>query len=266
MRRAVVCQYTCNGITVRSNTVWKDSGNSSGGAFEVLGNTTHSSYGNIFAFNLVEEINYKYAFNVSYGLVNSFISNTLYDCSGTTTTDYNFANSSLSNHIEAFNVCGGSVPPWTADSTSTGTTFIGIYQDTLPWLTHTCTIVVGADNASSVLANSDLGPQGRQCFVPLGGTVTQVTVAADTGTPSVIPAVNHAGSDNNLVSGALSTAASGGLACAKTSAVAGYDGVTTCSNTLQNTTIAAGDWLELVSGTAGSSAHRMSISITWTGP
>ena len=128
---------------------------------------------------------------------------------------------------------------------------------------RTCGIVVGADNGSA-LANADLGPQGRQCFVPFAATVVEVEVAADAGTPNVIMAKNHAGTISNLVSSALATASSGGIACSNTGGTTGLDGTTTCSGTLQNTSLAAGDYIELVSGTAGGTAKRMSIFITYT--
>lgn len=128
-----------------------------------------------------------------------------------------------------------------------------------------CGMVVGADNGSA-LANADLGPQGRQCYVPYGATVVEIDVAADAGTPNVIPGRNHAGTIANLVSSALATAAAGGLACSNTGGTVGLDGVTTCSATLQNTVLAIGDWVELVSGTAGGVAKRMSIAVTYTVP
>lgn len=125
-------------------------------------------------------------------------------------------------------------------------------------------IIVGSDDAASALVNSNLGPQGRQVFIPYAATIVEVTVAADAGTPSVQVRKNHGGTTTNLLSGALSTAASGGLACSNTGGTLGLDGATTCTNTLTTTAIAAGDWLELTSGTAGGTAKRMSISITWT--
>jgi hypothetical protein len=129
-----------------------------------------------------------------------------------------------------------------------------------------CTIVIGADNGAAVLSDADIGPQGRQCFAPVAGTVVQVTVAADGGTPSVLPRRNSGGSTTNLLSGALSTAASGGIACAKTTGIVGFDGVTTCAGTLTGTTLAAGDFLELISGTAGGVAKRLTVGITWSEP
>jgi len=129
---------------------------------------------------------------------------------------------------------------------------------------RTCTMIIGADNGSA-LADADLGPQGRQCFIPAASTVVEITVAADGGTPNVIPQRNVAGTAADLVSSALATGSSGALACSKTSGVTGIDGATTCSATLQNTALAAGSWIQLKTGaTAGGTAKRMSISVTYT--
>jgi hypothetical protein len=129
---------------------------------------------------------------------------------------------------------------------------------------RTCAVIVGADNASAVIANGDLGVQGRLCFVPFAATVVEVTVSADAGTPNVIPRKNSAGSTSNLVSSALATGSSGAIACSNTGGTTGLDGATTCSSTLQNTSLAAGDYIELGSGTAGGVAKRMSIFVTYT--
>lgn len=127
-----------------------------------------------------------------------------------------------------------------------------------------CTIVVGADNGVT-LVNADLGPQGKQCFIAAAATVNEITVAADAGTPNVIVRrITAGGSTANLTSSALATAAAGGVACSNTGGTTGIDGATTCSATLQNTSLSAGVWLELISGTAGGTAKRMSISITYT--
>jgi hypothetical protein len=130
--------------------------------------------------------------------------------------------------------------------------------------THVCMMNVGADNAAAVLVDGDLGPQGRQCFVPYAATLKEIDVTADGGTPNVIVRKNCAGTQTDLLSSALATAAAGGIACSQTSAVTGLDGATTCSATLQNTSVAAGCWLELKSGTAGGVAKRMSIAAVYT--
>jgi hypothetical protein len=126
-----------------------------------------------------------------------------------------------------------------------------------------CSIIVGAENGSA-LADADIAPQGRQCYVPFAATVVELMVAADAGTPSVVVRRNRAGTGANFISSALATAASGGLACSNTGGTTGLDGATSCSATLQNTGLTAGDWIELVSGTAGGVAKRMSIAVTYT--
>jgi len=128
---------------------------------------------------------------------------------------------------------------------------------------RTCAIIVGSDGGSA-LANTDIAPLGRQCFVPYAATVVEIEVAADGGTPNVIVAKNHAGTLTDLLSSALATAASGGIACSNSGGTAGLDGTTTCSATLQNTSLAAGDYIETHSATAGGTAKRMSIFITFT--
>lgn len=128
-----------------------------------------------------------------------------------------------------------------------------------------CTIVAGADNASAVLVDADIAPQGRQCFVPAAATVVEVDVAADAGTPSVqVNKITPGGSQTNLLSGALSTAASGGVACSNTGGTTGIDATTTCTSTLTTTALAAGVHLETRTATAGGVAKRMSISIVYT--
>jgi hypothetical protein len=126
-----------------------------------------------------------------------------------------------------------------------------------------CSMIIGSDNGGQ-LTNADLGPQGRQCFIPAPATVIEITVAADGGTPNIIPRRSRAGTPANLVSSALATTASGGLACSNSSGTAGLDGTTLCSGTLQNIALNAGDWIELGSGTAGGAAKRMSVSVTYT--
>jgi hypothetical protein len=126
-----------------------------------------------------------------------------------------------------------------------------------------CTLVVGGDTLSVALQNSDLS-QARWCYLPYGATIVEIMVSADAGTPNVIVGRNHAGTVSNLTSAALATAAAGALACSNVGGTTGFDATTTCSATLQNTSISSGDWLDLVSGTAGGTAKRMTISVTYT--
>ena len=127
----------------------------------------------------------------------------------------------------------------------------------------TCDIPVG-DTSASALTNGQLGPQSRVCFIPAAATIVEMDVNADGGTPNIIVGRNRAGSIVNIVSAALATASSGGIACSNTGGTTGINGATTCSSTLQNTGLNAGDYLELVSGTAGGVAKFMVAHIIYT--
>jgi hypothetical protein len=129
---------------------------------------------------------------------------------------------------------------------------------------RTCMMIIGADNATAALSNSDLGPQLNQCFIPFAATVVEVEVMADAGTPNVIVQRSHLGTPTALLSGALATASAGAVACSNTGGTTGLDGTTTCSSTLQNTSVAVGDWIGLTSGTAGGTAKRMTVAVTMT--
>jgi hypothetical protein len=139
---------------------------------------------------------------------------------------------------------------------------IATTQGALSGRRRVCPIIVGKNNGA-LLVNADLGPNPAQCMVPESATIEEVTIFADTGTPNVIPEKRTTGGGAvNILSAALPTAAGGALACARTTAATGYAG-TLCSATLQNTTVLAGDTFGLTSGTAGGTARRMSIFITY---
>ena len=127
-----------------------------------------------------------------------------------------------------------------------------------------CNIVAGADNGS-VLASLDIAPQSFQCKIPRNATILEVNVHADAGTSSVIPGfVNPSSVVFNLTSGALATAAAGGEACSNVAGGLGLDGVTTCSATLQNTSVVAGSYLQTISGTSAGSPHIFTASVVFT--
>lgn len=106
-------------------------------------------------------------------------------------------------------------------------------------------------------------------MLPVAGTITEVTVAANAGTPSVILRKNHAGTATDLVSGALATNASGAVACAATGSAC-LDG-TAKSGSISIVTagsanvVAAGDWIETKTGSgfASSGAKRLSVCLVW---
>lgn len=173
----------------------------------------------------------------------------------TTVPNVTFTLSNAGPHLYLGNNTGSTAPP----------AYVAITDVDLPAgsVKRVCMIVVGTDDGAA-LTNSSLGPQGDQCYVPYTATVLEVMVTANTGTPNVIPGRNHLGTIVNLVSGALATAGSGGRACSNVGGTVSLDGSTTCAATLQNTSLSQGDFLDLVSGTAGGSAARMTIAITFT--
>lgn len=126
-----------------------------------------------------------------------------------------------------------------------------------------CDFAFGDTSSASVLVNGQLGPQVGVCFVPAASTVVEVDVRADAGTPNIIVGGELAGTVSNFTSSALATAAAGARACSNTGGTTGIDGSTTCSGTLQNTSIAAGTYLQAVSGTAGGTAKWMTAHVIY---
>ncbi len=164
----------------------------------------------------------------------------------------------------------GAVPNLSGDVTTSGSsaTTIAANAVTSPKMAvvntrRTCDIAIG-DTTASALTNGQLGPQSRICYIPAASTIVEMDVNADAGTPNVIVGRNRAGTIVNIVSSALATAASGGIACSNTGGTTGINGATTCSSTLQNTGLNAGDYLELVSGTAGGTAKFFVAHVIYT--
>jgi len=129
---------------------------------------------------------------------------------------------------------------------------------------RTCMIVLGADDAAQPLEDGNLAAQQNQCFLYAAGTVIELLVSADDGTPSVTVARNRAGTLANLTAAPLQTGAAGALACANTAGSGlALDGVTTCTVALQNAAVLAGDWMDLNGGVAGGVAKRLSLAVTF---
>lgn len=137
---------------------------------------------------------------------------------------------------------------------------------------RTCMIVIGSDNGAA-LADADIGPQLKQCQIPVGATVIEIDAASDAGTPTVqiekrvcnaTPCNAGNETSSNLMSAVLTVAAGGGTSCSRVAAVTCLDGQTTASATLQNESIVPGTWFGTVSGTAGGVAARLSIAIHYT--
>ncbi len=137
-----------------------------------------------------------------------------------------------------------------------------------------CDLVVG-DQSGSAILDAQLGPQKHVCKIPSAASVVEIDVSADAGSPSVqvgrrrcttfTTGTCSAETVVNLLSGALA-ASSGFEKCSNAGGTTGRDGGTTCTNTLQNGTLLAGDWVELVSGTAGGTAKLVAVHVIYTTP
>ncbi len=109
-----------------------------------------------------------------------------------------------------------------------------------------CMIPVGANNGAPT--NADMGPQYFQCAIPYASTLVELDITSDAGTPNVTVTRNRAGVRSDFTASALGTGAAGAQACANTAGSgAGLMG-STCAVALQNATLAAGDYIELKSG------------------
>ncbi len=169
----------------------------------------------------------------------------------------NGGSTSIGFYIDAISLQGGYTSPTAAANAAP----------------RVCSMVIGSDDGS-VLTDANIGPQGKQCKVAFGATVVEIDVNADAGTPSVIVRKKHCATfttgvcsswtSTDLLSGALSAAASSFDACSNVGATIGLDGGTICSGTLQNISLARGDWIEIKSGTAGGTAKRLSIDVIYT--
>jgi hypothetical protein len=165
--------------------------------------------------------------------------------------------------------------------TGGGSNHVGIYCNATNWLVaaasqvqyQKCDIAVGDHSSSNPVTNGQLGPQPRLCRVPVAGTVIEVDVSSDMGAPVVIVGRRRcntytagtcsADTDSALVSSALGPSA-GFMVCSNVSGAAGIDGNTVCSSTLQNTGLIAGDWIDLISGTAGGVANLVTVTVFYT--
>jgi hypothetical protein len=137
---------------------------------------------------------------------------------------------------------------------------------------RSCDISVGDASSSNTVTNTQLGPQKHACKIPSSATVLEVDLEADAGSPNVVVGRRRctawtsgtcsAETVANLVSSALA-ASSGYMGCSNAGGTAGLDGGTACAATLQNTGLNAGDWLELISGTAGGTAKLVTVHVVY---
>lgn len=196
---------------------------------------------------------------------------------GTVTTTGSPSNGNLTKFSGASTITNGDLSGDVSTSGTLTTTIaanaVGSSKMAVVNTRRVCSMVIGAENGSAIV-DGDLGPQGQQCKVAYAATVVEIDVNADAGTPNVIVRKKHCATfttgvctswtSTDLLSSALAAAASNFDACSNTGGTTGLDGGTTCSATLQNTSLAIGDWIELKSGTAGGVAKRMSIDVVFT--
>jgi hypothetical protein len=139
--------------------------------------------------------------------------------------------------------------------------------------TRSCDISVGDASSSNTVTNAQLGPQKHICKLSAASTLLEVDIESDAGSPSVVLGRRRcttftggtcsAETVTSLVTSALA-ASSGYMGCSNGAGTAGIDGGTTCAATLQNTGLNAGDWIELVSGTAGGTAKLVTVHVVYT--
>ena len=128
-----------------------------------------------------------------------------------------------------------------------------------------CIIALGDQVAGALLTNADLGPRFRQCpALGATGTVKEVGVYADAGTPSLIPH-RRTGTTTalDLVSSAIPVGANGTYNCAR---IAGdtlsQNGATTCNTNLINASYSGEVSFGLsAGGVAGGVAKEITVVI-----
>ena len=87
IRRVAWLRTYCNGISIKSNTVWADCGSNlaNGACIDLMGSSAGGGAGaNYIVGNTIEVPGYPYAFSCVYAQSNVFIGNGLYDNTGTT--------------------------------------------------------------------------------------------------------------------------------------------------------------------------------------
>jgi hypothetical protein len=131
-------------------------------------------------------------------------------------------------------------------------------------ITKTCHISLGSDDAASDLTTAQIQPQHGLCYIDHAGTAVEIKVKAAGGTPNIIVSKNHAGSQTALLSSALATGSSGAVACSNTGGTTGLDATTTCSATLQNTSLAAGDYIDATGGATSTGAKWLTVDVTFS--
>ncbi len=187
-------------------------------------------------------------------------------CQNISVTASNFANQAQNSFLAGPSTGGAGAPAFRAIATA-DLPVIGSSSMAVTNTRHSCAIIIGSDNGPA-LADADIAPQGKQCYIPSAATIVEVNVSANAGTPTVLlQRLRGASTVADLTSATIATAASGGNACVTaTASQTCLDGTTTSSAsvTLSNTSLSVGDWIQTKTATAGGAATRMSIVIVYT--
>jgi hypothetical protein len=129
---------------------------------------------------------------------------------------------------------------------------------------RTCMLTVG--DGTNTVASGDYSPfKVGRCYVPYAATIVEVLVQSDAGTPSVQLQKRHGASTvTDLLSGALAAAGTTKTCAMSSTSATCIDGTTSSGSiTISTTSIAAGDYVEIKSGTA-STEKNMTVAVTWT--
>jgi Repeat of unknown function (DUF5907) len=139
--------------------------------------------------------------------------------------------------------------------------FIATTQTSQTGLTKACVLSFGSDDGP-VVVDTNLA-QSRMCpAIGATGTVKEIGVYADAGTPAVLPSRRTgAAAATALLPAALATATGGTYACKRLVAETSQNGTTACTSGLQNQTYTGEVTFGWTSGTAGGVAKTVTMII-----
>jgi hypothetical protein len=126
-----------------------------------------------------------------------------------------------------------------------------------------CMLQVG--DGTNTVVSGDYAPfKTSSCYIPYAATILEIELQSDAGTPSVLLERRRgAATLADLLSGALPAAGTTRTCARSTISTTCYDGTTSSGSiTLSNTTLAAGDILEVKNGTASTETSTR-IAITF---
>jgi hypothetical protein len=148
------------------------------------------------------------------------------------------------------------------DTTNAFWDVISTTQSSQNALVKSCVLGMGHNNGP-VLVDADLS-QTRMCpLIGSSGTIVEVGIYSDAGTPSVAPHRRKATTNTALITsaGTIAPAAGGAYACVRLVGGGSQNGESTCSAGLQNQTYSGETTLGFSSGTAGGTAKALTVIV-----